>query len=160
MAQQSDDDLIEFIRDYRTELVDRIVDAQMQNLASRGLLTNEVVQADTRTIVDAGLGNMMGWLRDPTAPESQTYFTMMVTASLAQGLTVEQTITSIDMVITTMQNMAHEQLGSGSPAAKTIKRRLDTAATVGRMKVASEAMRIRQAALTQPLIRNNSPATE
>ncbi len=138
MQEELHDDLIRLINTKRPLLLDRIVAAHLARLQVQGLPTTAPVAATVRAVVDAGLDNMLGWLRESSATRSRPYFERMVESSRASGLTPEQTVASIDLVIEQVRHLAWEELGGGA-AYNHIDRRLTSIGTVGRMMVASEA---------------------
>lgn len=138
MHAESQDELVSLVTRKRAVLLDRIVTAHLARLQAQGLLNNPTLAATVRAVVDAGLDNMLGWLRESSATLSRPYFERMVETSRASGLTDEQTVASIDLVIELVRHLAWEELGGGT-AYNHIDRRLTSLGTVGRMMVASEA---------------------
>jgi len=138
MQAEPQDELIRLVTHKRAVLLDRIVVAHLARLQAQGVPRSATLEATVRAVVDAGLDNMLGWLRESSATLSRPYFVRMVETSRASGLTDEQTVASIDLVTALVRQLAWEELGGGA-AYNHIDRRLTSLGTVGRMMVASEA---------------------
>ncbi|MDQ2808540.1 MAG: hypothetical protein M3Z04_16775 [Chloroflexota bacterium] len=138
MQAEPQDALIGLVTRKRAVLLDRIVAAHMARIQAQGLPSSPTTAATVRAVVDAGLDNMLGWLRESSATRSRPYFVRMVESSRASGLTDEQTVASIDLALELVRQLAWEELGGGT-AYNHIDRRLTSLGTVGRMMVASEA---------------------
>ncbi len=138
MHAEPQDALIGIVTRKRAVLLDRIVAAHLARIEAQGQPSSSTTAATVRAVVDAGLDNMLGWLRESSATRSRPYFVRMVESSRASGLTDEQTVASIDLAIELVRQLAWEDLGGGT-AYNHIDRRLTSLGTVGRMMVASEA---------------------
>ncbi len=138
MQAEPQDELVRLVTRKRSVLLDRIVATHMARLQAQGIPSSVNTEPAVRAVVDAGLDNMLGWLRESSATLSRPYFARLVESSRASGLTDEQTVASIDLVIELVRQLAWEELGGGT-AYNHIDRRLTSLGTVGRMMVASAA---------------------